>query len=196
MFIEQIQGKTITRKNFNNSGKLIGIQEFVAGKLQQSGKSYLLNIQAKLYDEAGKLESTYSTTYKCQTGESNVLLSVFTIKPRKQNISVSIESGDFKNLYGLSPGGFSKTISLKMSIETGFLNFLGSNNNITIEDRSKSQNNNQIIINSNMAIKAYLLGIRIKTIKYIVTEYLTSTGILQKQIFKESDGSYFTMNYQ
>ena len=47
-----------------------------------------------------------------------------------------------------------------------------------------------------MTIKAYLLGIRIKKIKYKVTEYLTTQGILQKQIFKENDGSYFTMNYQ
>ncbi len=113
-----------------------------------------------------------------------------------QKIKVSVTSGDFKNIYGLSPGEFPKTISLKMNIESGILNFLGSKNSLTIDDRSKLQNNNQIIINSAMTIKAYLLGIRIKKIKYKVTEYLTMQGILQKQIFKEDDGSYFIMNYQ
>ncbi len=196
MFIEQIQGKTIIRENFNGSGKLLSKQEFVAGKINQSGNSLRISIQTKLYDETNNLTSTYTTAYRCQPEESNVLLSVFTINPRKQKISVSATSGDFKNMYGLSPGEFPKTISLKMNIESGILNFLGSKNSVTIDDRSKSQNNNQIIINSAMTIKAYLLGIRIKTIKYKVTEYLTTKGILQRQIFKESDGSYFTMNYQ
>lgn len=196
MLIEQIQGKTITRENFSESGKLSSRQEFLVGKLQQSDKNYSISLQAKLYDEAGKLESTYSITYKCKPGESNVLLSVFTIKPRKQEISASVESGDFKNLYGLSPGEFSNTISLRMNIETGMLNFLGSKNNVTIKDRSKAENSNQITISSVMTIKAYLLGIKIKTIKYNVTEYLTTQGVLQKQIFKENDGSYFTMDYK
>ncbi len=196
MFIEQIEGKTISLENFNSSGKLGSKQEYVAGKITQSGNTLRISIQANFYDETNKLTSSYTTTYRCQPEESNVLLSVFTINPRKQKIKISVTSGDFKNMYGLGPGEFPKTISLKMNIESGFLNFLGSKNYVTIDDRSKSQNNNQIIITSNMTIKAYLLGIRIKKIKYKVTEYLTTQGILQKQIFKENDGSYFTMNYQ
>ncbi len=196
MFIEQIQGKTISLKNFNSSGKLGSRQEYLAGKINQSGNTLRISIQAKFYDETNKLTSSYTTTYRCQPEESNVLLSVFTINPRKQKIKVSVTSGDFKNMYGLGQGEFPKTISLKMNIESGGLNFLGSKNYVTIDDRSKSQSNNQIIITSNMTIKAYLLGIRIKKIKYKVTEYLTTQGILQKQIFKENDGSYFTMNYQ
>jgi hypothetical protein len=196
MFIEQIQGKTITRENFNSSGKLDSKQEFVAGKISQSGNTLRISIQAKFYDETNNLTSSYTTTYRCQAAESNVLLSVFAINPRKQKVKVSVTSRDFKNMYGLSTGEFPKTISLQMNIESGILNFLGSKNSVTIEDRSKSQNNNQIIIKSAMTIKAYLLGIRIKTIKYKVTEYLTTQGILQKQIFKENDGSYFTMDYK
>ena len=142
MFIEQIQGKTITRENFNSSGKLESKQEFVAGKINQSWNTLRITIQAKFYDETNKLTSSYTTTYQCQPEESNVLLSVFTINPRKQKVKVSITSGDFKNMYGLSPGEFPKTISLKMNIESGILNFLGSKNYVTIDDRSKSQNNN------------------------------------------------------
>lgn len=196
MFIEQIQGKTIARENFNNSGKVISRQEFVVGQLQQSGKTYLLNIQTKLYDEAGKLESTYSSTYTCQPGESNVLLSVFSVKPQKQIISVSVKSGDFKKLYDLSQADFQKTLSFTMYVESGILNFLGSKNVVTIADRSLSETNDQLIVKSSLIIKAYLLGISIKTIKYSTTEILSQRGLLQKQIFKASDGSYFTMNYQ
>jgi hypothetical protein len=160
----------------------------------KNGKYY--SIQTRLYDETNKLTSSYTTTYRCQPEESNVLLSVFTINPRKQKVRVSVTSGDFKNMYGLSSGEFPKTISLKLNIESGILNFLGSKSYVTIDDRSKSQKNDQIIIMSTMTIKAYLLGIRVKIINYKVTEYLTTQGILQKQVFKENDGSYFNMNYQ
>lgn len=184
------------RENFSNSGKLINRQEFVVGKLQQSGKSYLLSFQAKLYDEAGKLESTNSSTYRCKPRESNMLLSVFTVKPQKQKISVSVKSGDFENIYDLSQAGFQKALSFNMYVESGILNFLGSKNVVTIADRSKSETNDQLIVKGSLIIKAYLLGIRIKTIKYSTTEILSRRGFLQKQIFKESDGSYFTINYQ
>jgi hypothetical protein len=196
MFIEQIQGKTIIRENFNSSGNLESKQEFVAGTINQSGNTLSIGIQSSFYDETNILISSYTTTYRCQPEESNVLLSVFSINPRKQKVKVSVTSGDFKNMYGLTQGEFPKTISLNMNIESGILNFLGSKNYVTIYDRSRSLNNNQIIITSNMTIKAYLLGIRIKEIKYKVTEYLTTQGMLQKQIFKENDGSYFAMNYQ
>ena len=139
MFIEQIQGKTISLKNFNSSGKLGSRQEYVAGKINQFGNTLRISIQAKFYDETNKLTSSYTATYRCEPEESNVLLSVFTINPRKQKIKISVTSGNFKNMYGLSPGEFPKTISLKMNIETGVLNFLGSKNYVTLDDRSKSQ---------------------------------------------------------
>jgi hypothetical protein len=69
-------------------------------------------------------------------------------------------------MYELGPGEFPKTISLKMNIESRILKFLGSKYLVTIDDRSKSQNNNQIIITSTMTLKAYLLVIRIRKIEY------------------------------
>lgn len=196
MFIEQIQDKTISREKFNSAGKLDSKQEFVAGKMVQSRNSLIIKLEARLFDEKNNLKSSYTTTYQCLKEESNVLLSVFSINSRKQKIEVSVTSGDFKNMYRLNPDKFSKAISLRMDIESGILNFLGSKNYVTIDNRSQSQTNNQITINSAVTIKTYLLGIRIRTIKYRVTEYLTTSGLLQRQIFRQNDGSYFTMNYQ
>ena len=39
------------------------------------------------------------------------------------------------------------------------------------------------------------MGIRVKTINYDVTEYLTLSGLLQKQVFRQSNGDYFTVTY-
>ncbi len=196
MFIEQIAGKTITRESFKSDGKFLGKQEFIAEKLQQTGKNFIVNINTKIYDEAGKLESTYTTAYSCKPSESNVLLSVFTIKPRNQKISVSVNSGDFKKMYDLNPGEMMNSLSLTMYVETGILNFLGSKNKVEITNRQLTKENSYWKITEQINIRAYLLGIRIKTIAFNVTEYLTTSGQLEKQVFKETNGDYFTIMYK
>ncbi|MDQ6903506.1 MAG: hypothetical protein M3139_10895 [Bacteroidota bacterium] len=196
MFIEQIAGKTITRESFQSDGKLLGKQEFIAEKLQQTAKNFIVNINTKIYDDAGKLKSTYTTAYSCKPGESDVLLSVFTINPKNQKISVSVNSGDFKKLYDLNPGEMMNSLNLTMYVETGILNFLGSKNKVEIANRQLTKENSYWKITEKITIKAYLLGIRIKTITYNVTEYLTTSGQLENQVFKETNGDYFTIIYK
>ena len=83
-----------------------------------------------------------------------------------------------------------------MYVETGILNFLGSKNNVDVANRVLIDENDNLKITQNLSIKAYLMGIRIKTIKFDVTEYLTLSGLLQKQVFKEETGEYFTVSYK
>lgn len=196
MFIEQIANKTITRESYNVNGKLTGKQEFFTQRLNQTGDDFLLNINTKIYDDALKLKSTYTTSYRCKPGESDVLLSVFTVNPKKQKISVSVNSGDFKKLYDLNPYEMLNNLTLTMYVETGILNFLGSKNKVEITTRQLTKENSYWKISEKINIKAYLLGIRIKTISYNVTEYLTTSGQLEKQIFKETNGDYFTITYK
>lgn len=196
MFIEQIANKNITRESFKSDGKLIGKQEFFAQQLKQVGSDYFLNIDTKFYDEGLRLKSTYTTQYRCKPGEANVLLSIFTVNPKKKKISVSVNSGDFKELYNLDPDKMMSTLSLTMYVETGILNFLGSKNKVEITNRKLTKDNNYWKVSEKINIKAYLLGIRIKTISYYVTEYLSVSGQLEKQIFKEEGGDYFTITYK
>ena len=195
MYIEQIADKTIVRENFNSDGKLVGKQEFFAEKLEKNGENLLININTKIYDDKFKLKSTYSTVYSCKPSQSDVLLSVFTINPKEQKISISVNSGDFKKLYNLNTNEMQRSLKLTMYVETGILNFLGSKNKIEIDNRLLTKENNYWSITEKIIIKAYLIGIRIKTISYSVTEYLTTTGQLEKQIFKEANGNYFTIIY-
>lgn len=192
MFIEQISGKTMVRENFEN-GKLVGKQVFAAEKMEQKGGRFFLTIKTKIYDEAQDLESVYSTTYECNPDDADVLLSVFSFNPKKQKVSVSAKSGDFKRLYDLDK--MLRNLKVMMYIESGILNFLGSKNSIIINDRSLSNSAQGWNITENIQIKAYLLGIKIKTINYKVTEYLTKAGLLKKQVFKQSNTDYFTITY-
>lgn len=195
MLIEQIEDKKITRESFDKKGKLTWKQVFTAGKMTRSGGNFFINIKTELYDEAQKLEETYTTSYECRMGEADVLLSVFAITPKKRKVRVSVKSGDFKKLYALTANDMVRSMSLTMYVETGILNFLGSKNNIELTNRMLTKENNSLKITEKISIKAYLMGIRVKTINYDVTEYLTLSGLLQKQVFRQSNGDYFTVTY-
>jgi hypothetical protein len=196
MFIEQISGKTIVRENFESSGKLIARQVFTAETMQRIGNDILVKINTKLYDENKRLESTYTTTYRCSPGESSVLLSVFAVNPSSKKVSVAVKSGDFKKLYALKPKDMVRNLSLTMYVETGLLNFLGSKNTVNIINRSLSKESGGWKISERIHIKAYLLGIRIKSLDYAVSERLSERGLLENQQFTQSNGDYFTITYQ
>ena len=196
MLIEQIEGKKITRESFDKKGKLIGKQLFTAGKMTRSGGNFFINIKTELYDEAQRLEETYTTSYVCRPGEADVLLSVLAINPKKRKVRVSVKSGDFKKLYALGANDMVRKMSLTMYVETGILNFLGSKNNVDVTNRVLIKENNNLKITEKISIKAYLMGIQVRTINYDVTEYLTLSGLLQKQEFKQANGGYFTVSYK
>src|SRR5690554_867467 len=196
MLIEQIEGKKITRESFDKKGKIIGKQIFTAGKMTKRGGSFFINIKTELYDQAQQLEETYTTSYQCHAGEADVLLSVFAINPKKRKVRVSVKSGDFKKLYALAADEMIRSMSLTMYVETGILNFLGSKNNVDVTNRVLIKENNNLKITEKISIKAYLMGIRVRTINYDVTEYLTLSGLLQKQVFKQANGGYFTVSYK
>lgn len=195
MLIEQIESKKITRESFDKKGKLTGKQIFTAGKMTPSGGTFFINIKTELYDEAQKLEATYTTSYECRPEEADVLLSVFAINPKKRKVRVSVKSGDFKKLYALTANDMVRSMRLTMYVETGILNFLGSKNNVDVTNRVLIKENNNLKITEKISIKAYLMGIRVRTINYNVTEYLTLSGSLQKQVFRQTNGDYFTITY-
>lgn len=195
MFIQQISGKNIVRENFDSKGNLTGKQKFIVDKIQSNGKSYNVNIKTQLYDQQDKLRSVYSTTYRCKPGESNILLSVFSINPKRKQIAVSIKSGDFKNLYNLDTSVILKRLRLTMNIESGLLNFLGSKNDVYISDRLLSREKTGWVIKEKITINAYLLRFKIKTIIYEVAEHISISGLLEKQVFNQSNGDYFIITY-
>lgn len=197
MFIEQIAGKKIVRKDFGKSGEQKGKQVFTIGELERKDNIYEVAVVVKFYDIENELEKKYTTSYKCNPYEFDVLVNVFPFSdPNDAKIKVDVTSKDFQQLYELNGQERLKDIHLKMSVESGVLNFFGSKNLVTLKDREKKMENGEIKVTSTVIIEAYLMGLKIKTIRYSVEEYLTWGFVLKQQTFKAKNGSYFTMNYK
>lgn len=197
MLIEQIAGKKIVRKNFDKNGNPQGMQIFLTGELKRESETYTVEVLVELYDEKNQLDEKYTTTYKCNPREFDVLLNVFPFTdPGDEKIKVDVTSEDFKQLYDLQSSSKLKDIHLKMSVESGVLSFFGSKSLVTIKNRQSKKENGKITISSDAVVEAYVMGLKIKTINYTVEEYLTESLVLQRQKFTEDDGAYFTMAYE
>lgn len=196
MLIEQIAQKRIVREYFDQYGSLQNKQIFYTGKLEQEGDAYQIDVVAELYDEYGQLTEKYTTTYQCNPDDFNILVNVFPFADLDdETIKVDVTSDDFQQLYDLGRGDELEDIHLTMSIKSGWLSFFGSRSQVTIRNRNTEILGESIKIHSEAVIKAYMIGIRIRTINYVVQELLTNDFVLQRQQFTEEDGDWFTMEY-
>ena len=197
MLIEQIAQKEIVREYYDQDGVLQNKQIFLTGELKQENGIFQIDVITELYDESGQLTEVYNTTYQCDPNEFNVLLNVFPFaNPDKEKIKVDVTSQDFQRLYNLNQGEELEDIQLTMSIESGVLRLFGSKTIISIENRKREVLNDSMAIRSEAVLKAYMMGIRIKTMRYVVEEFLSKDLQLQRQQFTEIDGDWFTMEYE
>ncbi|WP_317130124.1 hypothetical protein [Flavobacterium profundi] len=194
MFIDQIEGRTITRENFNEKGDLLNKQIFEAGKVIKKNGNYAIKVTTELFDKNKIATDKYETIYKCKPDKFSIVVFVFPFaNPKSKETEISSKSLNFKELYNIEK---LNNVEIDLSFDSGLMNFLGSKSTIKIYDRKKEINGTNLSIKSKINIKAYTLGIRVKQLNYTITEKLNSDGLLSYQKFIEKDGSYFTMYYK
>lgn len=192
MFIKQIEGRTITRENFDENGVFLNKQTFKAGKTISINEYYEIEVITELFDKVKKTTDKYTTTYRCNPDEASIMVMAFPFSNQKsKETEINTTSKNFKELYDLDN---LEDIELEMTFDSGLLNFFGSKSTIKIYGRKLDGNKNNI--KSKINIKAFAWGIRIKQLNYIVNEKLNRKGLLTFQKFTEADGSYFTMSYK
>lgn len=194
MLIEQISGRVVVRENFDKEGAFLNKQTFEAGQAIKKDKYYEIMVVTELFDKEKKPTDKYTTTYRCKPDEASIMVMAFPFsKPNSKETEINTTSNNFKELYDLKN---LKNIELKMSFDSGLLNFFGSKSTIKIYNRELEVGQDYNKIKSKIKIKAYALGIRIKQLNYTVKEKLNSNGLLSFQKFTEEDSSYFTMTYK
>lgn len=192
MLIGQISGRVVVRENFDEDGDFLNKQTFEAGKTKRKNEYYEIEVITELFDKDKQSTDKYITTYRCKPDEASIMVMAFPFSnPKSKETEINTTSANFKELYDLENLA---NIELKMSFDSGLLNFFGSKSTIKIYNRKLDSNKNNI--KSKINIKAYALGIRIKQLNYNVIEKLNENGLLTFQKFTEEDNSYFTMTYK
>merc|ERR1712054_258686 len=82
------------------------MQIFLTRELKRESETYTVEVLVELYDENNQLDEKYTTTYKCNPREFDVLVNVFPFTdPGDEKIKVDVTSEDFKQLYDLQSSG-------------------------------------------------------------------------------------------
>jgi hypothetical protein len=152
-----------------------------------------VQIRVSLFGEKDKLTESYTTDYVCKPDESNVLVTVFPFA-RQNDAEYVIEtsSPEFKELYDFSDNAKKlNDLIVEMSVKSGLLGFFGSKNRISIKNRSLEMETGNYILTSDLTVESYLWGIRVKSIRYRVTERLNPERLLMSQEFQNKSGSFF-----
>ncbi len=193
MLIEQLSNKLVVRENYNADKTLISKQTFRVGDIKEVDSYYEVEVITELYDEKGGSIDKYNTTYRCKPDESSIMVMIFPFSnPKSIKSKISTTSKNFKTMYQLEK---LYDVDLEIHFESGILNFVGSKSKVSIYNRKLLSSDKTIILQSQLDVKVYALGIRLKQLKYKVNEKLTVDGILYYQLFLKNDGSYFTMTY-
>ena len=194
MLIEQISDRVFVRENYDKKGNLLNEQIFIAEEVLKKGLYYEIRVVTELFDKDKKLTDKYTTNYRCKPDEASIMVMAIPFSnPKSKETEINTTSNNFKELYDLKN---LEDVELKMSFDSGLLNFFGSKSKIKIYDRTLEINKEYNLIKSKINIKAYALGIRIKQHNYTVTEKLNLDGLLFFQKFTEEDGSFFIINYK
>lgn len=194
MLIEQLSNRLVTRKNYDKNNVLLNKQVFKVGQIKKINNNYEIEVLTKMFDKNEKLKDTYTTTYKCNIDKVSIMVMILPFANSKASkTSINTKSNNFKDLYDLNR---LEDIELDLNFESGMLNFIGSKSKIKFYDRNLDTIEDKVFINSKITAKAYAFGLKIKQIEYSVKEELNNNGLLIYQLFTNTDGSYFIVDYK
>lgn len=198
MFVYQVDGNKYEKVSYDKKGKILNTQKIEAGIVQKKGSNYLLPVKIFSYDANGKLKDTYETNYICEPSENKLFMHVFPLSDKQKYTNVSVRLLSENDFYPIGKREMDALpdISFSMDIQGGLLGFFGANSKINISERkifNEEKEPKNYRINEKVEIKAYILGVKIRTINYTVTELFNPVIGILKQEFKESSGELFTI---
>ena len=186
MLIFQIDGNRYYRKNYDGNNKLTSYQSIEVGSLKTSAEK----VEAKLTD------ITYDANNNMKGASQTVMMGIFPFAGGATNKSLKIELPKSGKLYPLEwrKKAALEDYTFQLNFEGGAAGFLGTESSVSFTGRKVSQPSEGIFrIAGKMTLKAYVLGIKISTIKYDYAEDFEKDVGIVRQKFTEGNGNYFTV---
>lgn len=196
MLIYQIDGNRYYRKNYDENNKLISYQSIEVGSLKTSAEKVEAKLTVITYDEKDNMKGASQTVITCDPEASEVMMGIFPFAGGATNKSLKIELPKNGTLY---PKGWREKTALEdytfqLNFEGGAAGFFGTESSVSFTGRKVSQPKEGVFrIAGKMTMKAYILGIKISTIKYDYWEEFEKEAGIVRQKFTEENGNYFTV---
>jgi len=196
MLIFQIDGNRYYQKNYDGNNKLKSYQSIEVGSLKTSAEKVEAKLTVITYDANDNMKGASQTVITCDPKASEVMMGIFPFAGGATNKSLRIELPKNGKLYPLDwkKKAALEDYTFQLNFEGGAAGFFGTKSSVSFTGRKVSQPSDGIFrIAGKMTLKAYVLGIKISTVKYDYSEdFEKGTGIV-RQKFTEDNGNYFTV---
>lgn len=196
MLISQIDGNRYYRKKYDDKGKLKGYQSIEVGSLKINTEEVEAKMTVTTYDKNSNVKGASQTIIRCNPEAGEVMMGIFPFAGGATNKSLKIELPKNNKLYpeGWRGKGVLEDFTFKLKFIGGAAGFFGTESEVSFSDRKVSQTKEGLYrISGKMALKAYVLGLRISTTRYNYFEEIKIGVGIVKQMFSETNGNYFTV---
>ena len=196
MLIFQIDGNRYYRKNYDGNNKLTSYQSIEVGSLKTSAEKVEAKLTVITYDANNNMKGASQTVITCDPAASEVMMGIFPFAGGATNKSLKIELPKSGKLYPLEwrKKAALEDYTFQLNFEGGAAGFFGTESSVSFTGRRVSQPSEGIFrIAGKMTLKAYVLGIKISTIKYDYSEDFEKDVGIVRQKFTEGNGNYFTV---
>ena len=196
MLISQIDGNRYVRKNFDENGKLKSYQSIEVGSLSTGVEKIEAKLTVITYDENDNMKGASQTIINCDPAASQVMMAIFPFSGGAANKSLKIELPENEKLYpeGWRGRNALEDFTFRLEFEGGAAGFFGTQSRVSFTERKVIPVEDGLFrISGKMALKAYVLGIKVSAFEYRYFEDIKmGTGIV-RQKFTEDNGNYFTI---
>lgn len=195
MLIFQVDGNRYMRKNFNKENELLSYQTIEIDTARSIDGKIETKMTVVTYEKDGTLKGTSQTNLVCSPDSRQVLMGVFPFAGNKSKTSMIVKMSDNTILY---PTDWKRKSALKnfnfsLDFKGGAVGFFGTKSTVSIANRKVMFLEKTFGVSGNITIKAYVLGIKVSTIKYDYFEEIDIEKGIVRQKFTEDNGEYFTV---
>ena len=195
MLIFQVDGNRYMRKNFSKENELLSYQTIEIDTARSINGKIETKMTVITYEKDGTLKGAAQTNLLCTPESRQVLMGVFPFAGKKSKRSMVVKMDNGAILY---PKGWKKLKQLddfifSLDFKGGAVGFFGTKSKISIANRKVMVLENTFGVSGKISIKAYVLRVKVSTIKYNFFEEIDLQRGIIRQKFTEGNGDYFTV---
>jgi hypothetical protein len=204
MLLPLIEGNQYELKKYDKKGRLESYKIIKISKIRRDNQEFELEIITYNYNKESTLKDSVQTRLECGKSAENMVMSVLAFLGNSGDGNVRLEITSDEELF---PTELSKDMNLKdvrmnIKVQQGALSFFGAKTKIAIRNRKLTMIDSPDVpegeangynLTGKMLIKAYMLGINLKSAIYDIKEVVEIDKGLVRQVIKQANGSYFDL---
>lgn len=195
MLLREVAGHRYERTSYDPRGAAVGRMLIEVGELSRTDSAVEVPVTVTPYSDEGEPKESNETVWRCRQGQEHMIMPVlFLSEDSGAEVGLEVE-GDAIFYPEFPPPRELPDLRLDIDIRKGFVSFLGGRTVVFLKDRrvrtsDEGSPESQYTVFSKVDVKVFVLGIRVKHLRFDSEVVLQSGRGLVRQTLTAADGSY------